>query len=66
MIIKAVILCLEKRTRTSITGGEAQRSCKPASDDDDDNVKKVLQGNFLAIINTFTKCDTILKEHREI
>ena len=36
---------------------------KSASDGDDDNMKKVHQGNSLEIINTFAKFDTILKDH---
>ena len=37
---------------------------KPASDNDDDNMRKVHQ-NFLAIVHTVAKIDTILKGHTE-
>ena len=59
MIIEAVILCAKQ-------GLALQRHRdhgKPASDDDDDNMKKFHQGNFLAIGDTFAKFDTILKDH---
>ena len=58
---EAVILRVEQ--------GLALQGCrdhgKPASYDDDGSLKKVHRGNFLAIINTFAKLDTILKNHME-
>ena len=38
---------------------------KPASDNDDDNMRKVHQENLLAIVHTVAKIDTILKGHTE-
>ena len=61
MIIEAVILCVEQGLALR---GHRDHG-KPASDDDDGNMKKVYQGNFLAIVNTFAKFDTILKDHIE-
>ena len=57
MIIEAVILCAQQ----GLTLRRHRDHEKPASDDDDDNMMKVHQGNFLAIIYTFAKFDTILK-----
>ena len=59
MVIEAVILCAEQ----VLTLRGHRDHGKPASDDDDDNMKKVYQGNFLAIVNKFAKFDTILKDH---
>ena len=61
MLIEAVILCAEQ----GLASRGHRDHGKPASDDDDDNMKKVYQGNFLAIVNTFAKFDTILKDHIE-
>ena len=55
MIIEAVILYVEQGLALR---GHRDHG-KPVSDDDDDNMKKVYQGNFLAIVNTFAKFDTI-------
>ena len=61
MIIEAAILCVEQE----FTLRGHRDHAKSASDDDCDNMKKVHQGNFLAIVNTFAKFDTILKENIE-
>ena len=61
MIIEAAILCVEQE----FTLRGHRDHAKSASDDDCDNMKKVHQGNFLAIVNTFAKFDTILKESIE-
>ena len=59
-VIEAVILCAEQGLALQ---GHRDYG-KPASDDDDDNMKKAHQ-SFLAIVNTFAKFDTILKDHIE-
>ena len=56
MKIEAVILRVEQGLALQ---GHRDHG-KPESYDDDGNLKKVHQGNFLAIINTFPKFDTIL------
>ena len=61
MIIEAVILYAEQGL--ALRGNRDHG--KPASDGDEDNMKKVYQGNFLAIVYTFAKFDTILKDHIE-
>ena len=60
-IIEAAILCVEQE----FTLRGHRDHAKSASDDDCHNMKKVHQGNFLAIVNTFAKFDTILKENIE-
>ena len=60
-MIEAVMLCAEQGLAWL---GQKDHG-KPASDDDDDNMEKVHQGNFLAIVNKCTKFDTILKVHIE-
>ena len=53
------------RNKDSHYGGtEIMDYGKPASDDDDDNMKKAHQ-SFLVIVNTFATFDTILKDHIE-
>ena len=61
MIIEAVILFAKQGLALRVHRDHG----KPASDDDDESMKKVYQGNFLAIVNTFAKFDTILKDHIE-
>ena len=59
MIIKPVILSAEQGL--ALPGHRDHE--KPACDDDNDNMMKVHQGNFLEIINRFAKLDTSLKDY---
>ena len=56
MIIETVILCVEQGL---VLRGHRYHG-KPASDEVDRNMRKVHQGNFLAIVKIFAKFDTIL------
>ena len=59
IIIEPVILCAEQVLPLRWERDHG----KPASDGDDDDMNKVYQGNFLAVISTFAKFNTVLKDH---